>query len=293
MSVQFSYPSLDTKNGNQSQGFFTYSDPANSKYVSFTPSDIAIKNDKLYIKHNVSGANVFVVFNLKENSKSENLYTSNQIKLNNLIIKELSSKDSSFSLNNNITYFHPQNGEYSFSSGTHVFEMPGAIRASKIEATGSVPNNLPNTGGKIIPLTKSSFGSDDTMVCDEADVDGSTTNTDLTSSNTSLTIGIVLACAFGLMGFLGLIKQFQPDLFGFAFGTGLLQGFETVSQKAYAAFAGIFFILSFALFISSGVTTGESKQYSSIFAYVFFVFTIIMMWFKMAIFTAPARAPAT
>lgn len=280
MSVQFSYPILGDS---QSQGFFTYSDPATNKYVSFTPSSIAVKGNKLYIKHNITGSNVWVIFNLIPNRKAQNLYyTSKQIKLDNLIMAELNLKKSTF-LNGNITYKYSDT-EYSFASGTHVFEMPNSINVNNIESIGTAPDLSTANNSTTIPLTKSSFGSDD-LICDESEVD--TTPSTQTSSNTALNIGAVMLSAFVLMGCLMLVKKFKSDTIIFEANTGLLQGFE--SQKIYLIVTGIFFILSFALFISNGV---KPNNYILMFALVFLVNTIIMMWFKVAVFTA-ANTTAT
>ena len=162
--------------------------------------------------------------------------------------------------------------------------MPGAIRVSKIGTTGNAPT-LTTTNKITIPLTKSSFGSDDTMVCDEANVDETASNTISTSGNTTLNIGVVMLSAFLLMGCLILVKKFRPELITFGYGTGLLGGFE--GQKIYGIVTAIFFLISFSLFITNGVIP---NNYLLMFALVFLVFTIIMMWFKIAVFTAPALA---
>ena len=286
MSVQFSYPTLG--GDAPSQGFFTYSDPAKNQYVSFTPSKIVVTKNKLYIEHYATGiTKIYVIFTLKEEKKTDLLQDTKtkQIKLDNLIIQEINSKKSSFSLDGSINYKYDTTA-YTFTSGTHVFEMPGAIRVSKIGTTGNAPT-LTTTKNIKIPLTKSSFGSDDTMVCDEANVDETASNTISTSGNTTLNIGVVMFSAFLLMGFLTLIKKFMPDLIIFEANTGLLQGFA--SNIAYAVITGLFFILSFAFFIANGV---KPKNVNLIVALVFLVFTIIMMWFKVAVFTAPAIALA-
>lgn len=289
MSVQFSYPTLG--GDAPSQGFFTYSDPTKNQYVSFTPSKIVVANNKLYIEHYATGSTkIYVVFTLKEDKKADLLQDTKtkQIKLDNLIIKEINSKKSSFSLDGSIKY-RTSDTAYTFTTGTHVFEMPGAIRVSKIGTIGSAPT-LTTTKDTTIPLTKSSFGSDDTMVCDESEVDITTTPSTQTSGNTTLNIGVVMLFAFVLMGCLTLVKKFRPDLIRFVYGTGLLGGFE--GQKIYGIVTAIFFLISFSLFITNGV---KPNNYLLMFALVFLVNTIIMMWFKVAVFTdalAPAVAPA-
>jgi hypothetical protein len=67
----------------------------------------------------------------------------------------------------------------------------------------------------------------------------------------------------------------------------LLKGFE--NNKVYLIVIGIFFIISFILFIVSGVSKDETKDYSSLFAIIFLVNTIIMMWFKVAVFIPDPR----
>lgn len=284
MSVQFSYPTLG--GDVPSQGFFTYSDPTKNKYVSFTPTDISVINKQLYIHHVGAGGNIYIIFTLEEDKKADLLQDTktNQIKLNNLISNELARKDSKFSLTGNVEYRYAGSA-YEFSSGDHQFKMPGAIRVKSIKDFGSnaVSTALSKTSINI-PLKPSITDADD-LICDESEVDITTISSTQTSGNTTLNIGVVMFSAFLLMGCLMLIKKFRPDLIIFEANTGLLQGFA--SNIAYAILTGIFFILSFAFFIANGV---KPKNVNLIVALVFLVFTMIMMWFKIAVFTAPALA---
>jgi hypothetical protein len=290
-SVQFSYPVLGD---GQSQGFFTYSNPTTSKYVSFTPSSIAVANNKLYIKHKLTGFDsVWVIFNLIPNNKAKDLYYKpNQIKLNDLIMAEVISKNSTF-LTGQIKYNYPTGKKYDFSSGIHVFEILKAINVDDIKSIGNVPDLTSASNNESFPLTNSSFASDELVECEESEVD--TTPSTPIYKNTAINVGAVMFSAFVLMGCLMLIKKFRPGAISFDENIGLLKGFE--NNKVYLIVIGIFFIISFILFIVSGVSKDETKDYSSLFAYIFLVNTIIMMWFKVAVFipdppAAPAPAPA-
>lgn len=284
MSVQFSYPTLG--GDAPSQGFFTYSDPTKNQYVSFTPTNISVINKQLYIQHVGAGGNIYIIFTLTEDSKASPLQDTktNQIKLNNLISNELARKDSKFSLTGNVEYRYAGTA-YEFSSGDHQFKMPGAIRVKSIKEfnQNAVSNILSGTPINI-PLKPSITDADD-LICDESEVDITTTSSTQTSGNTTLNIGVVMLSAFLLMGCLTLIKKFMPNLIIFDANTGLLQGFE--DQKTYGIVTAIFFLLSFSLFITNGVIP---NNYLLMFALVFLVDTIIMMWFKLAVFTAPALA---
>ena len=286
-SVQFSYPVLGD---GQSQGFFTYSDPTANKYVSFTPSAFAVKSNKLYIKHYGTGVEIYVIFTLEqdnnEKSKASPLQDTitNSIKLNNLILYEMSRNGSKFSLDSQVTYKYTGT-EYDFTNGVHHFIIPGVIRAKLIENINSslVPTNLPISQPKSIPI-KPSVGTDD-LICDESEVD--TTPSTPIYKNTAINVGAVMFSAFVLMGCLMLIKKFRPGAISFDENIGLLKGFE--NNKVYLIVIGIFFIISFILFIVSGVSKDETKDYSSLFAIIFLVNTIIMMWFKVAVFIPDPR----
>ena len=276
-SVQFSYPVLGD---GQRQGFFTYSDPTANKYVSFTPSSIAVAKNKLYIKHNLTDSvSVWVIFILKPNNKAKDLYYKpNQIKLNDLIMAEVISKNSTF-LNGAIVYDCSVEA-YNFASGIHVFKMPKPINVDDIKPIGTAPDLINVKYKTTIPLTNSSFASDELVECEESDVD--TPPSTPIYKNTAINIGAVMFSAFVLMGCLMLIKKFKPGAISFDENIGLLKGFE--NNKVYLIVIGIFFIISFILFIVSGVSKDETKDYSSLFAIIFLVNTIIMMWFKVAVF---------
>jgi len=308
MSIEFSYPTIGGDIANQ--GFFTYSDPKTNKYVTFTqPSEIYIKDitdsdiSRLFIKHeNIKGVgdvikgNVYVIFKLKEDSEAKPLkegYPYN-IKFDSLIKNDLARQDSKFSFTGKVQYLYDDTA-YTFSKGNHYFIVLGEIRVKSIEESyteGKVPtwdSELIDTSILIPfqlgfdPSTPSnpSITSENDLICDESEVD--TTPSTQTSTNTALNIGVVMVFAFVLMGCLMLIKQVKPDMIKFNIEHGLLGGFET--QKPYLIITGIFFIISFALFISNGV---KPNNYILMFALVFLVNTIIMMWFKVAVFTTVA-----
>ena len=149
-----------------------------------------------------------------------------------------------------------------------------------IKSIGNVPNFGTSLGQSQFTLTNSSFASDELVECEESDVD-KTPSTPI-YKNTAINVGAVMFSAFVLMGCLMLIKKLRPGAISFEENIGLLKGFE--NNKVYLIVIGIFFIISFILFIVSGVSKDETKDYSSLFAIIFLVNTIIMMWFKVAVF---------
>jgi len=291
MPIQLYYPILGE---GQNEGFFTYSDPNTSKYVSLKPTVTLVTNtDKLYIRHDINTSTyVWIIFKLVNDAKAKNLYyeETKQIKLNDLIM----SQDSTF-FTNNITYtwYGLGSSPYDFSTGTHVFEMPNAIKVSNSNPMGKDAEKSfsEKQSSEEIELTKSTFASmTDDLICDESEVD--TPPPKPISNSISLYIGAVMLSAFVLMGCLMLVKMKNERLIIFAANTGLLGGFGT--QKIYLIITGLFFLLSLILFILSSVKIKDiSKKkdvkihtnYSMMFAFIFLVNTIIMMWFKVAVFT--------
>ncbi len=290
ISVQFSYPAMPVSSSNNNSGFFTYTNPSTSTYVSFKPSVFIVLGTKLYIKHigPAKESVIYVVFNLENNSNANPIVdTSGKINLNSLISDELErGVKSKFSLSNLVVYKYSLGAESIFSSGTHVFEVPGKILVDELRNILSLPT-LPElfTSGQRIRLTNSSFATDD-IVCDTGEV--SKTAAQEYSTKVAGTIGLNIG--IGLMVILALVAisigLHKKAGLSFAAGTGLFGGWESPIHIGYGFLIGVFFIISFSCFMAYGVRMGKDGNKTNIVtgeltsAILFLVLPVVMLWLK-------------
>jgi hypothetical protein len=290
ISVQFSYPAMSVSSSNNNSGFFTYTNPSTSTYVSFKPSVFIVLGTKLYIKHigPAKESVIYVVFNLENNSNANPIVdTSGKINLNSLISDELErGVKSKFSLSNLVVYKYSLGAESIFSSGTHVFEVPGKILVDELRNILSLPT-LPElfTSGQRIRLTNSSFATDD-IVCDTGEVSKTAAQEYSTkvAGTIGLNIGIGLMVILALVAIsIGLHKKaglsFAPD-------AGLFGGWDSKINIGYGFLIGVFFIISFSCFMAYGVRMGKDGNKTNIVtgeltsAILFLVLPVVMLWLK-------------
>ena len=298
ISVQFSYPEMPITISNTNSGFFTYSNSLKSVYVSFKPTECALIDSKLYIKHigPVSTAQIYVVFTLdlvddNDNNKAITLLINdtNNINLNSLISDELERGDKKFTLTESVSYKHNKDNENGFSSGTHIFEVGGTIRAktpAKIPAKpadfGSVSTSTPP---QKIKLTSGSFATDD-IICDTGEVSQTASETYSTkvASSIGFNVGIGLSVIFLLVA-LGMISK-QYNFLLFNSNDQLLGGFNDMPKTGYLIVIIIFFIISFSCFMAYGVRMGKKGNKTNIVtgeltaAILFLVLSGVMLWIK-------------
>ena len=288
ISVQFSYPEMPYTASNNNPGFFTYSNPIQNAYVSFKPTELAVSNNKLYIKH--IGPNkdstIYVVFNLENNSSANPLVKNDTINLNSLISDELErGSNSKFKLTNAVVYKY-SGTESNFSNGIHMFEVAGTIRVKDLSNFGTVPSlTLTQSNTQTIKLTPGSFATDD-IVCDTGEV----SKTEVQKYSTKVAGTISLNMGIGLMVILVLVAisialrkysglSFSPD-------AGLLGGWESPINIVYGALMVIFFIISFSCFMAYGVQMGKGGNKTNIVtgeltsAILFLVLPVVMLWLK-------------
>jgi hypothetical protein len=245
---------------------------------------------KLYIKHigPAKESVIYVVFNLENNSNANPIVdTSGKINLNSLISDELErGVKSKFSLSNLVVYKYSLGAESIFSSGTHVFEVPGKILVDELGNILSLPT-LPElfTSGQRIRLTNSSFATDD-IVCDTGEVSKTAAQEYSTkvAGTIGLNIGIGLMVILALVAIsIGLHKKaglsFAPD-------AGLFGGWDSKINIGYGFLIGVFFIISFSCFMAYGVRMGKDGNKTNIVtgeltsAILFLVLPVVMLWLK-------------
>lgn len=290
ISVQFSYPAMPYTASNNNPGFFTYTNPSTSTYVSFKPSEFIVANKKLYIKHigPSKDSNIYVVFNLEEDNRNAKpiIDTNGNINLNSLISDELEQKSNSkFKLTNNVNYKYSVTAS-TFSSGTHVFEIAGTIRVQKLENKLSSPDlGTLNDSKQNIKLTPSSFATDD-IICDTGEVSKTAAQEYSTkvAGNIGLNIGVGLFVILAVVGICLALHKYSGLVFNR--GVPLLGGWDTMPQIIYAFFIFAFFIISFSCFIAYGVRMGKGGNKTNIVtaeltsALLFFVLPFVMLWLK-------------
>lgn len=292
ISVQFSYPAMSVSSSNNNSGFFTYTNPSTSTYVSFKPSEFIVLGTKLYIKHIGAGGienvpTIYVVFNLENNSNANPIVdTSGKINLNSLISDELErGSDSKFKLTNAVVYKY-SGTESIFSSGTHVFEVPGKILVDKLRNIRSLPT-LPElvTSNQIIKLTPGSFATDD-IICDTGEV--SKTAAQEYSTKVAGTIGLNIGIGLFVVLALVAISIALHKYLGLTFdkGAGLFEGWDSKINKGYGFLIGVFFIISFSCFMAYGVRMGKDGNKTNIVtgeltsAILFLILPVVMLWLK-------------
>jgi hypothetical protein len=290
ISVQFSYPAMSVSSSNNNSGFFTYTNPSTSTYVSFKPTTFIVSGTKLYINHvgPAKESNIYVVFNLENNLKANPIiYGGDKINLNSLISDELErGLKSKFGLSNSVTYKHSDGVESNFSSGTHVFEIAGTIQVNQLGDILSAPTlGTLSTSRQIIRLTTSSFATDD-IICDTGEV--SKTAAQEYSTKVAGTIGLNIGIGLMVILLLVGISIFLHKKFDLKFekADGLFGGWNSRINTGYGFLIGAFFIISFSCFMAYGVRMGKDGNKTDIVtgeltsAIIFLILPVVMLWLK-------------
>jgi len=288
LSVQFSYPEMPYTASNNNPGFFTYSNPIQNMYFSFKPTELAVSNNKLYIKHigPTKDSTVYVVFNLEKAKDANPLVKNDTINLNSLISDELERKtDSRFKLTNAVVYKY-SGTESNFSSGIHVFEVAGTIRIKNTDSFGTfTPLSALTSSTQTIKLTPGSFATDD-IVCDTGEVSKTASQeySAKVAGSIGLNIGIGLMVILLLVGISIALRKYSG--LEFTVNAPLLGGWDTMLQKAYGFFIGAFLIISFSCFMAYGIRMGKGGNKTNIVtgeltsAILFLVLPVVMLWLK-------------
>jgi hypothetical protein len=279
-------------------GFFTYSNPIQNMYFSFKPTELAVSNNKLYIKHigPTKDSIIYVVFNLEKNDKANPLVENETINLNSLISDELERTDSRFKLTSVVAYNY-SGTESNFSSGIHVFEVAGKIRIKNTVSFGTfTPLSGLKSSTQTIKLTPGSFATDD-IVCDTGEVSKAASQE--YSTQVAGTIGLNVGIGmFVVLALVGISIYFRSD-FSFKPDAALLGGWESTTQKAYGFFIGVFLIISFSCFIAYGVRMGKGGNKTDIVtgeltsAILFLVLPVVMLWLKAKVLISDPTSGST